>query len=958
MISRLILISVLFFTFSFAQTDESKVYKNYSINRFVEILKPYQSGDYAVGIQAKGKLANVLTNFGELSSFHVYAPSLEWPAFGEGQKDQQQYGWGVNLLMGYNGDVVESFKDPASNLISREWQPANEYLFSGNVTVSETDLTPIMATSDNKETWPVDNNGNSYWPGLFRKDTTGTTFQGEFTSERDLYCVFTDEGNNKSYGLRAEQTAYSFSRRYAEDFLVYRYNIKNTSTTTMDSLYPGMMIQFLIDFDNHDLINFIDSNNDGSKDLIYMWDEDNTPRDPWLKVGYIGLLVIKSSFDKGITNFHYFHDDFMPSKDEDFWMILTSDTTGIPDTTKARFFHGNDVHIDDVSFAPGLDPDGNNKGGEISWGFSTGPVSLAAGDSMQFEIAIICGDDEQDLLDNVQWIWDLNATYWNGPNPPAPPIAKSYSGGQKVTIVWDAESSESSKDNVTGDNDFEGYKVYRSTDNGKTWGKKITDARGNFIGFEPIAQFDLNDGVQGFDPISNRYLGNDSGIKHTFVDTTVTNGIEYWYAVTAYDKGEPGKIESLESSLGLDTSEVNVVWASPSTLPKNYLQGSILEGNILQPDSGITESQVSIEIIDPTLLKNRNYKIIFRENTPVVEGIDTVDYITTFSLIDDDTDEFILFDHILTDSTGDNIPVVDGFRLSLNDIESGITFIGWTNVNGDTSTFDWYTEKRTDSDQEVEEVVGGFHDFKIVVVDSTEASRVVLTDGVFGHSFHSYINIPIKVYNITDPANPIDISNFTEVFDLRVQFPNSILLGPLGWDLIPGGAGYNPVPGVQEFWTDILAFSTDTLGFGSYVWLKTQNGPDSAIAPSVGDEFTILLFKPFNEKVVYTFSTTAGTFAKTTEEDLKKVKVVPNPFFVTSAIDDRIMFRNLPNQCDIIIYTVAGDKVKSLYHKDNSSIEYWNLKNDEGLEVAYGLYVYVVKTNNGEKHIGKFSVIR
>jgi len=954
----LFFIFLISFSFLYAQSDESKVYKNYSINRFVEILRPFQTGEYAVGIQAKGKLANVLTNFGELSSFHIFAPSLEWPAFGEGQDDEQQYGWGVDFVMGYRGDVIESFKDPLATSISREWQPANENLFSGNVTVSETDLTPIMATSDNKNTWPVDNNNQPFWPGYFRQDTAGIFVPGEFTSERDLYCVYTDAGNDTPYGLRVEQTAYSFSRSYAEDFLVYRFNIKNTSTAMLDSLYPGMMIQFLIDFDNHDLINFIDSNNDGLKDLIYMWDEDNIPREPWSKVGYIGLIVLKTPFDNGITNFHYFHDDFMPKTDEEFWMILSSDTTNIPDTTVAKYFHGNDIHIDDVSFAPGLDPEGNNRGGEISWGFSTGPVSLAAGDSMQFELAIICGDDEQDLLDNVQWIWDLIDVNWNGPNPPNPPQANSYNDDQKVKIIWDTESSESSYDNVTGEKDFEGYKVYRSTDRGKNWGTKITDSRGKFVGFEPIAQFDLINGVTGFDRISNRYLGNDSGIRHTFTDTTVINGLEYWYSITAYDRGDPGKMESLESALGLDTSEVNVVWANPSSLPNNFIEGGLIEDNVLAPDSGITESHASIEIIDPTLLKNRNYKITFRENTPVVVGLDTVNYITTFSLFDDNTGNPLLIGNPLSDESGDNIPVIDGFRLSLIDTEPGVKSIGWTKVIGDTSTFDWYTEKRTDSDQEVEEVIVGIRDYRIIIVDSLQSSRVVLTDGVFSHTFHSYINIPIRIYDITDQANPKDISNFTEVFDLRVEFPGSILLGPLGWDLIPGGAGYNPIPGVQDFWPDLLALSADTLGQFSTVWMKTQNGPDTAIAPSVGDEFTIELYKPFNEDVVYRFSTSASTYSNSLKSDLKKIKVVPNPYFITSDFKDRVMFTHLPNKCDIKIFTVAGDLVKKINHSNDLGIEYWDMKNDKGLEIAYGLYIYVVKTLDGNKHMGKFSVIR
>lgn len=969
MIKKSLFICLLFlYSQIFAQVEEKEIHKSYSLNRFVEILKPFQSGDYAVGIQAKGKLANVVTNFGELASFHIFAPSLEWPAFGEGQDDEQQYGWGVDLMMGYRGDVIESFQDPASDLISREWQPANENLFSGVVTVSETDLTPIMATSDNRNTWPMGNDGQPFWPGYFRQDTLGNIYNGEFTSERDLFCVYTDEGNDTPYGLRVEQTAYSFGRRYAEDFLVYRFNITNTSNVTLDSLYPGMMVQFLIDFDNHDLINFIDSNADGQKDFVYLWDEDQTPREPWSKVGYIGLLVVKTPFDNGITNFHYFHDDFMPSKDEDFWMILTSDTTGIPDTTRTRFFHGSNYRLDDVSFAPALDPDGNNRGAEISWGFSCGPVSLSAGESIPLEIAVICGDDEQDLLANVDWVWFLANNAWNGSNPPNPPIVNAYSGDGKNTIVWDAYSAENSKDNITGLKDFEGYKIYRSTDRGKSWGKEITNGDGDFIAYKPLAQFDLKNEISGYDPISHQFIGSNSGIVHTFIDSTVTNGLEYWYAVTSYDQGDNiNQVESLESALGLDTSEVNIAWTMPSSNPQNFNPGELMQNNMLSPDSGVTDGEVSLNIIDPAKLKTRNYKLIFHEKTPVYEDTTIIDSITTFSLKDADTDEILISQHPLSDDSGDNIPVVDGFRLKIVDSPSGVKS-EWTVVNGDTSTFIWTTVPWGANDFEV---IYTDYSFKIVIDKSPagglqapwfdlwhgEFADTSFLSGILADSLLEIVtttnaHLPLRAYMIS-LENPVDVSDNVYLGEfLGSPFG---LLSPLGWDLVPGGTAYSAFfPYPDRIIMEYITAQNDTHG----VRLVTQNGPDTAIPPSDGDEFTIRIFRPFTEEIVYTFSTTSGSFVQTTKEDLEKVRVVPNPYFVTSAFGDRIMFTHLPNQCDIKIYNVAGDLIRSLSHSNNTSTEYWDLKNDEGLEIAYGLYVYVVRANNGEKHIGKFSVIR
>src|SRR5690606_24255337 len=54
-------------------------------------------------------------------------------------------------------------------------------------------------------------------------------------------------------------------------------------------------------------------------------------------------------------------------------------------------------------------------------------------------------------------------------------------------------------------------------------------------------QFDLDNGIRGYSNLQVQgvayWLGEDSGITHTFTDTEVRNGQTYYYAVTAYDRG-------------------------------------------------------------------------------------------------------------------------------------------------------------------------------------------------------------------------------------------------------------------------------------------------------------------------------------------------------------------------------------------------------------------------------------
>jgi hypothetical protein len=97
--------------------------------------------------------------------------------------------------------------------------------------------------------------------------------------------------------------------------------------------------------------------------------------------------------------------------------------------------------------------------------------------------------------------------------------------------------------------------------------------------------------------------------------------------------------------------------------------------------------------------------------------------------------------------------------------------------------------------------------------------------------------------------------------------------------------------------------------------------------------------------------------------DLSKVKVVPNPYIVRagweqSEFEGRLQFTNLPPQCNISIYTTAGDHVVTLNHDNGLNYEFWNLQNDNSVNVAYGLYVFVVKSPDGDKETGKFVIIR
>ncbi|MCJ7813543.1 hypothetical protein MUP95_09550 [bacterium] len=99
-------------------------------------------------------------------------------------------------------------------------------------------------------------------------------------------------------------------------------------------------------------------------------------------------------------------------------------------------------------------------------------------------------------------------------------------------------------------------------------------------------------------------------------------------------------------------------------------------------------------------------------------------------------------------------------------------------------------------------------------------------------------------------------------------------------------------------------------------------------------------------------------------EDMKKIKVVPNPYRGTalfeSRYEDKIMFTNLPPACKISIFTINGDLVDTIFHDSGEKMHVWELISRNQQKVVSGLYIYTVEIEEPEyqKVMGKFVIIR
>ena len=114
--------------------------------------------------------------------------------------------------------------------------------------------------------------------------------------------------------------------------------------------------------------------------------------------------------------------------------------------------------------------------------------------------------DIEDLLKNRETVQKIYNSDYRFPPAPEKPTLTAVPGDGKVTLYWDRKA-EDSFDPVLKVKDFEGYKIYRATDQNFNDIFQITDADGTIQGYTALAQFDLDNGINGLLTCSLRPVG-------------------------------------------------------------------------------------------------------------------------------------------------------------------------------------------------------------------------------------------------------------------------------------------------------------------------------------------------------------------------------------------------------------------------------------------------------------------
>lgn len=604
--------------------------------------------------------------------------------------------------------------------------------------------------------------------------------------------------------------------------------------------------------------------------------------------------------------------------------------------------------------------------------YSSGYFPLLPSQTERFSLALTFGTDSSHIFANKQIVQRIYDKSYDFVKPPPKPHLTAIPGDKRVTLSWDnvAEAAPS----------FEGYKIYRSTDPG------FTEAGG-----APIATFDLNDGVQGYFLATTQdlaalpafYIGNDVGIVHTYTDSSLQNGQRYYYAVTSYTSGDPQsdtypaedpKYITISSN-GQVRRDVNTDYVTPEATTAGYVGPNA--PSYFSPVGYVEGTgNVSLRVVDPTQVPNKTFRVGFSDTLngviPETSGFYVIDYTKPSS---PDTITFsasggaaeILLRSSQTQGDRDKY-LFDGMYVTVNNSWSILPKASTSGWNLTHSPANLPVTFATLSISGIKETGVAYPQDYIFVFDSVSTSSDT-------SSTITLTRVNPNTGAITGYATvPGKRSNF------RVYDAHTGALVPYAFQE-PNCSTYNQDCGVLSPLDRVFFFVTGkgTSGQDStyFTWVISPLGTDSTNhLPTWGDTLREYTTKPFVNGDQLEITTQAATVSnKAATSSLDQIKVVPNPYVASTSQEQplpptiysgrgtrKVSFIHLPPKSTIYIYTSRGELVRKLQmpagqSTTNGSVD-WDLTTNNNLEVAYGVYFFLVDAPGVGQKSGKLAIIK
>ena len=388
----------------------------------------------------------------------------------------------------------------------------------------------------------IDNDGD----GRINEDFAAVSEEDGYTVYNDLWQSRHNAGE-APLGIEVIQRSYAWSYSYAQDFIIYDFEVRNIGTSSnADAALPGdieadtpgdltdVYLSMRYDFDisylasgeywYDDLTEYL-----ASDKLSYGYDADdpdvsgNDAGENGISEGYLGIRTLDTSIpdlngNQGIPASHnWWTIDDDPSSDALKFQFLSNQTFAAvpPAAYDYRYLHA-------------VGPFDLPADSSIRWIAATG-VGRGLGDRNDPDPHNTTGS-LRDVMAFAQELYD--ADWLAATPPPTPELTITPTAEGYIQLSWESSmfNVENYIDPLSGLADFEGYRVYKSD---------RTDNTGARI-WLPLASYDVvGDGI-----------GAETGLQYSYEDKDVNKGFTYYYAVTSFDDGLTpiGELETARGS--------------------------------------------------------------------------------------------------------------------------------------------------------------------------------------------------------------------------------------------------------------------------------------------------------------------------------------------------------------------------------------------------------------------------
>ena len=172
---------------------------------------------------------------------------------------------------------------------------------------------------------------------------------------------------------------------------------------------------------------------------------------------------------------------------------------------------------------------------------------------------------------------------------------------------------------------------------------------------------------------------------------------------------------------------------------------------------------------------------------------------------------------------------------------------------------------------------------------------------------------------------------------------------------------YTKDPGDTSKYLDIKRYQDST----DLMYVMYVKASDSLATFKEGDKFTIMPNYAFTPSSMYSLIAPKNTVGSTQvmKSAIEKINVFPNPYFGNNSAESSIYqrwvtFTNLPEEATIRIFTLTGELVSTINHKNKTGYERWYLRNNSGLPVASGMYIAYIEIKDVGTRLLKIAIIQ